>query len=410
MNPVDRTNPRVPALLPAGLAASLLLVSSAVGQAGGLYLPENGGPINGTAQAGSAAVARDAETAWLNPAGMTRLKSTELLFTLMPFYLDFEFDPNSLTTAAGTDGGNQGGWFPGASLFLAAPVSESVALGFSVTSLGGLILDPDDSWVARTWMTEAQLVGLNIEPSVGWRLSDEWSVGAGVDVQYVTFEQKLRGPLLNTLFDIDGDSWDVGFSLSTLWEPSEDTRIGLRYRSEVDHDLSGDFTVEVGRPVSTSFTLPMSLTLSPYHQLNEQWAVMADVGWTDWSAFDYNIITFDGTGMSTTLPRNFKDTWNVALGAHTRPSEDWLIMFGGGYVSSAVSDANRTPDLPVDEQVRLATGVEYQINEKWKVGANYTFAWLGNNDIDQTRPISGRVAGDYDAYAHIFGLYGSVNF
>ena len=93
-----------------------------------------------------------------------------------------------------------------------------------------------------------------------------------------------------------------------------------------------------------------------------------------------------------------------------RPSEDWLIMFGGSYVSSAVSDANRTPDLPVDEQVRLATGVEYQINEKWKVGANYTFAWLGNNDIDQTSPIAGRVAGDYDAFAHIFGLYGQVTF
>jgi long-chain fatty acid transport protein len=57
-------------------SASLLFVGSAAGQVGGIFLPEAGGPSNGTAQAGSAAVARDAETAYLNPAGMTRLDST----------------------------------------------------------------------------------------------------------------------------------------------------------------------------------------------------------------------------------------------------------------------------------------------------------------------------------------------
>ncbi len=55
-------------------------------------------------------------------------------------------------------------------------------------------------------------------------------------------------------------------------------------------------------------------------------------------------------------------------------------------------------------------GLEYQINEQWTVGGSYTFMWLGNNAIDQTRPISGRIAGDYDAFAHIFGFYGSLRF
>ena len=62
-----------------------LLAGTAAGQAGGFYLPENGGPISGTAQAGSAAVARDAETAWLNPAGMTRLDSPQVMVSAMPF-------------------------------------------------------------------------------------------------------------------------------------------------------------------------------------------------------------------------------------------------------------------------------------------------------------------------------------
>lgn len=393
-----------------GLAGPLLLVDKAVGQAGGIYLPETGGPINGTAQAGSAAVARDAETAFLNPAGMTRLDSPELLFSAMPFYLDFQFNPNAATTIPGTAGGNQGGWFPAGSFFLAVPVHERVALGLSITFPAGLALDPDDNWVGRNWTTLSVALAMNIEPSIGVRLSDHWSIGAGLDIQYLTFKQDLTGPLLGTPLGIDGDSWEVGGSASVLWEPLETTRFGLRYRSEISHDLSGDLTVNSPTPISTSFTMPMSLTFSAYHEFTEQFALMADVGWTDWSAFDHNVISFDGGGMSVELPRNFKDTWNLALGTHIRPAENWLVMVGASYVSSAVSDQNRTPDLPVDEQVRISVGVEYKVNERWSVGGSYTMLWLGTNDIDQTRPISGRIAGDYDALGHIFGIYGSVRF
>ncbi len=79
-------------------ALSLALASEVFAQAGGIYLPEDGGPINGTAQAGSAAVARDAQTAWLNPAGMTRLDSPEVMLSVMPFFVELQFNPSSQTT------------------------------------------------------------------------------------------------------------------------------------------------------------------------------------------------------------------------------------------------------------------------------------------------------------------------
>ena len=406
---LHRGRPVAPVLVVA-TTALLSVAGPAAGQMGGLYLPENGGPSDGTAQAGSAAIARTAETAFLNPAGMTRLDAPEMLFSLMPFDLDIQFNPAAGTTTGGSNGGQQGGWLPAAGFFLAAPINEHVALGFSITSPGGMAIDPSDDWVGRNWTIESTMVALNFEPSLGARLTEHWSLGVGLDIQYLTFKQKVVGPLLGNQLEIDGDSWDVGFSASVLWEPLETTRFGLRYISEISHELSGDLTVNAARPVSTSFTMPMSVTFSAYHDLSKQFALVADVGWTNWSAFDYNVITFDGAGTSTEVPRNFKDTWNISLGAHVRPADRWLVMFGAGYVSSAVSDANRTPDLPVDEQVRASVGLEYQINDQWSVGGNYTFAWLGNNSIDQTMPIAGRIVGDYDAFAHIIGLYGSVKF
>jgi len=88
-----------------------------------------------------------------------------------------------------------------------------------------------------------------------------------------------------------------------------------------------------------------------------------------------------------------------------------MLMLGAGYTSSAVADADRTPDMPVDEQIRFAPGLEYRISDKWTLGGNYTFLWLGNNKLDaQLNESTGRVVGDYDAAVHLLGAYASIRF
>ena len=206
---------------------------------------------------------------------------------------------------------------------------------------------------------------------------------------------------------IDGDNWEVGFTLGLLWEPADDLRFGLRYRSEMDHELEGDLTVISRNDVKTGLTLPQSLTLSAYHDINEKVAIMGDVGWTDWSVFDRTVINVGDPTLE--IARDWDDVWNIGLGVHIRPAERWLAMAGVGFTTSAVNDADRTPDLPVDQQFRISTGVEYQVDSTWRVGANFTYLNLGENDIDQSRgPF--RIRGDYDAAAYIIGVYASFTF
>ncbi len=395
------------------VVALTLFAGLALAQSGGLSFPEDGGPLNGTAQAGSAAIARDAQTAWTNPAGMTRLTSSEIMLTFQPINMKFEFQPAPETTVSGTSGGDQGGWLPGGSLFFATPVSEKVALGFSATSPSGLIIEPENDWVGRYYMTKTQLVALNFEPSIGFKLGEQWSVGGGIDIQYARFEQDIavRNPGLDDgSLSLDGDSWQLGFSLSTLFEPSNDTRLGLKYRSAVDHSLAGDLEGLQNSPVSTGLLMPQSLTMSAYHHISQTTALVLDVGWHDWSSFDRTIITVDETsGQQVEIPRNFKDTWTVALGAHFQTSEKWLFMGGAGYTSAAVDDADRTPDMPVDAQWRIAAGAEFEAGEKWRVGGNYTYLDLGDNSLNVSRGPA-LVVGDYTAHVHILGFYASYSF
>lgn len=399
---------------------ALGIASGAIAQVGGLALPEDGTPSSGTARAGSAAVARDASTSLLNAAGMTRLEKPEVMLTLSPFVLRTEFDPDSNSTATGGDGGDQGDFFPAGGLFLAAPLTDRFAVGFSVSVPVGIGLDPKDNWAGRYYVTEVDLVAVNIEPSFAFRIDEQWSIGAGVSIQYVDFEQKLRINLPGNLPDarakLDGDSWDVGASASLLWEPTETTRLGVLYRSQVSHNLDGDFeafenvgAINVGRSISSGFKIPQSVTFSAYHEINDRVALLGSVAWQDWSNFNRTSIEVDGdAGTSVDIPRNWDDVWGFSLGAHIKASDQWLLMFGAGYNSSPVDDEDRTPDLPADEQIRLSAGFEYEMNERWRFGANYTYIWLGDNEIDQNyNQSTGRLSGDYDADIHMLGLYAS---
>ena len=85
-------------------------------------------------------MARDASTAWLNPAGLTRLDTIQVLVGAQAVRSVVKFDPSSATTTNGSDGGDAGGWFPAGSLYLAVPVHERATLGLSLTAPYGLPL------------------------------------------------------------------------------------------------------------------------------------------------------------------------------------------------------------------------------------------------------------------------------
>ncbi|MCZ6835079.1 MAG: outer membrane protein transport protein, partial [Planctomycetota bacterium] len=366
--------------------------------------------------AGQAAIARDASTSWLNPAGLTRLEGTQAMLGLQPFTLNVEFDPSFGTTTTGGDGGDAGDWALGGSAYLSHQLNDDMTFGFSVTVPWGVGLDYDNNWVGRYFVTEVDLIVLNLQPALGVRVNDWFSFGVGLDIQYADFEQDIA---VNRPFKSDGkvgisgDNWEVGATIGLLFEPSETTRFGVRYRTEMDHDLSGDFTALQTRDVSSGLTLPQSVVASVYHELNDKWAIMGDVGWTDWSAFDRTVITVNfNDPKSVEIDRNFKDTWNAGLGVHYRPDDRWLLMTGISYVSSAVDNEDRTPDIPVDRQWRYSAGFEYTWSEKIRVGMYYTYIDMGDNKINnRLNPLSGRLVGDYGtAEAHLIGLFASFEF
>lgn len=370
-----------------GLLTTMLLILPCISQAGGLYINEFGTPSMGTAGAGTNAVASDASTSFHNPAGMTRIKGKELMGSGGLLYSTIKFDPDSGTPIVGGDGGDAGGLAPILGGFYVHSLNDRWKFGASLTSISGAMLDYDDDWTGRYLNTEVTLRTVTFFPSVAYKINNWLSLGGGPQIMYADLELKTKAPppIGNGEVKIDGDDVAYGYGIGAMLELSEQTRFGIVYQSEIEPDFSGDVkfsggAVSADAGVDTKITLARFIRISGYHELNDRWALLGTVGWEDWSAFkDINISTDRG---SQKISRNWKDTWKFAAGVHYRPVEKWLLQLGFAYDTSPVDSDDRTPDMPIDRQIRYATGAQYQWSDRLSTGAQFVYADYGKAKID----------------------------
>ena len=297
---------------------------------------------------------------------------------------NIEFDSDS----PGGDGGNAGGYGPLGAAFYTRSLSEDWKLGVSLTSISASTLDYDDDWVGRYECQETSIFTVNLTPSVAYRINDKWSIGGGVNLMYGELELDAAIPLPAPNPDgqasLDGDDVDVGFSLSTLFEPSERTRIGVVYWSKVEPSFSGDLTIKspVAAQIGTDLelTFPQFIRTGIYHELDDKWALLGTIAWEDWSELD-NLFLSTRTGTTADIPRNWDDTWHFAAGVRYRIDEQWLVQGGIAHDTSPVSSSDRTADMPVDKQFRLSLGVEQKRSDKVTLGLIFEYADLGDATI-----------------------------
>ena len=397
-------------------------------QAAGLWLYEQAAPDMGLAAAGRAALAQDASTVAYNPAGMTLLDRDQLEGGLLGIFVTAKFDSDS-TTFSGGDGGDAGGFVPAGSFSYVHGLSEDLKLGLAMGSNFGLGLDYGSQWSGRYYVQEGEIVVMGVNPNIGYRVNDWLSVGAGFSILYGELNQKVavNNPLNNPdgQLKLDADDIGYGYNFGVLVEPSQKTRLGLTYRSKIDLEFDDavsarnlspalstilDLALGSNRKVDMELTVPQAVMFSIFHQLNDQWAIMGNVGWQDQSDFGKTGISLASSAgsNSVTADRNFHDTWHYAFGTQYRFAPQWLLSAGVAYDDSPVDDEDRTPDMPLDRQIRYATGLQYDLSEDVTIGAAYTFLDTGDAKIEidgADNPLRGELVGDYGSnYVNFFNV------
>lgn len=423
--------------LPAGV---LLCCASSSAFASGFALLEQSASRLGTAFAGTAAAADDASTIFYNPAGMAKLTGKELLISASGVLIGSEFkDDNSraaLGQPLGTEGGDAGDWNAVPAAYFALPVNDQLALGIGVNAPFGLKLEYDNGWMGRFQALNSEIKTYNFNPSLSWRFNKQLSLGVGADYQRIQAEltnavnytavvaQGLQALVaagqvppaavptllaanggLEGQTAVRGDDSAWGFNAGLLFEFSDDTRIGLSYRSTIDYTLEGSVrfspastlepigagiiaaasapgaTLATG-PVRVDLKLPDIATASFYHRMG-QVELMADIAWTGWSSIQELRIVRDSGSVLSVTPERWEDAWRYAVGATYQLNDQWKLRGGVAYDETNVPNSTRTARLPDSERTWVAVGAQWNPAASWVVDVGYAHLFAEDASMNQ---------------------------
>lgn len=425
------------ALLP--LLVSLEIFATATNAlASGFAITEQSVRGLGNAFSGSAA-AEDASTIFFNPAGLTRLTGSSVAgagYYIFPSAI-FQNQGSTIVTGApltGSNGGDAGVNVFVPNLYAAWELSDRVKIGLGINSPFGLKTNYNGDWVGRYQAVNSELTTININPTLAAKLTDNLSVGIGVNLQYAEAELsnaidfglvgfgaglRTRPQGSDGFVKLTGNDWSWGYNLGVLYEPSRKTRIGLAYRSSIAHELQGDanFTVPAtataltatGRftdtGAKTALDLPETVSLSAYHQLSPRLAATADVTWTNWSRFKELRVQFDNPiEPDSVQPENWHDAFRYSLGINYALSNAWELRAGVAYDESPIDDKYITPRIPDNNRTWVTIGASYKASDSLSFDIGYAHLFVDDAEINQESTTSGTLRGKFDNQVDIVGV------
>ena len=383
------------------LLGASVISNSAFSAAFQLY--ELGTPIIGTADVGQATVG-DASTSYFNPAGMSRLDNTQYMLGSQVVLPYVNFAQNTRTTIKGDNGGNAGMLTPGLDLFYVYNVNPKVKLGMNLTSPYAGSLNYDDGWVGRFVVQNVTFYTLALNPSLAYLINDWVSIGVGGTVEYMNLQQTVAlplpaSPLVDGQANTKMDSFAPGFNLGILFNPTQTTKVGVTYRSQIIHHLHGTTTFLriPNQPGTTSrMVMPQNMIASISQELPHDVTLLGEVGYAKWSAM--NDIPVNIAGYTAVTVLNWNNTYRVGVGAQYKATPTVTIQAGGSYDSSPTNSSHRIPVLPMDRQIRIGAGVMYALVKAVNLGFSYEYANLGNaniNNISSNGTLSGSYSRNY---------------
>ncbi len=433
-----------------GIAGAL-----AMGQvhAAAFQLKENSAKGLGRAFAGSISAPDDVSVVATNPAAMRGLDGRQVQadLSVISFSAEFEGSGSYLGGAGGPmsggNGGDAGKVAPVPAAYFYTPVGEEEKMhfGVSLTAPFGFSTEYDRNWLGRYSAVKTELEAVDLGVAFSYDVNPYVSFGASVFVEHLSIELGSAvdfGTILYTggaaglgflpgnadgFSTIEGSNNEVGYTIGTLLSPSENTHIGISYRSKVEHEIddgTANFDVPanaaavlaVSRPgwfVDTqgraTVTLPASLTFSVTHKINDKWTVMADLTRTAWApAFDSITVDYASNQADTALNFNYDDSTFGSIGAEYRLSDTLTLRGGLAYDETPTSYADRDLRVPDDNRKWLSMGLSWMPSEKIEYNVGYTHLFVNDVNVSTSSSTANRVQGAYDVSGDI--LAASINY
>lgn len=306
------------------------------------------------------ATADNPSAIYYNPAGIAQLEGNNFRAGLYGIYYDPTFSPPGSAP-------NHGQTYHSSDNFAAipqffytfSPTNLALSFGLGVYSpYGGNISWPQDTGF-RAVAISGSLTYVTINPVAALKLAPNFSIGAGVMVNYVNMnlDQGLRPfPTPPNFFQFKGDGWSVGYNLGALWQPHEKVLIGATFRSSATVGLNGHTEFEqysagipnTHIPANMDLTFPLTAVFGISFRPTPEWNLEFDADYTDWSSFGTTTIRQQtpppsGVQQNPLVTLNWQPSWMYEFGVTRYFDNGWHASAGYVFSENSVPDAHYSP-------------------------------------------------------------------
>jgi long-chain fatty acid transport protein len=342
-----------------------------------------------------------------NPATITMFpgRTSSWNFALIYPQASYNLEHSSLPPALRRPVGEIGGdWSFIPSSASAWQITDRLWVGLSTAAPWGLRSKAENlDNAAQIYGRSSKVRSLNVTPTVGFKLNEWISFGAGVQIQYfkVDLKQAFGVPAATAVLPgapnsiLRGDDYALGFNLGVNITPWQGTSIGVGYRSEMRHDVTGNVILPaaappllgIGRnPIRADVTLPDAVMLGISHQFTPQLQAHLGLEFSFWSKLFRVPVRLRANGIEiNSLNFEYRDSVFMSGGVEYAFTPNLAVRAGVSYELSAVTDRVRTPRISDNDRLGVSVGVGYKWSDQLSVDASYAHYFIKEAPVNMVR-------------------------
>jgi long-chain fatty acid transport protein len=341
-------------------------------------------------------------------------------------------------TAGVSSADSDGDWNVLPNIFLSIPLSDSgvvLGLGISTPFGQGIEYDKEDFDGVGALLGgdapaiyKAEIKMVNFNPTIAFKLGENFAVGIGADIYYSELEFKQFYPWTDLPpipfalpFDQDikaeGSDFSFGGNLALTWDITERQRMAFSYRSEFKMEYDGDDlkaspngVVIPPQLVRSDFDLdikyPTVLGVGYGIVLTDTINVEANLEWVEWSVNE--TLSADlGVNGELNVPQDWDDTITISVGGDWSFADNWVLNAGYAFIETPIPEKTIAPILPDADRHVLSIGLGYSMGGH-TLDLSYAYSIYDDLDVDDNQVTS--FNGDYDIDSDLVGLTYSYSF
>ncbi len=276
-------------------------------------------------------------------------------------------------------------------VYASARITDRISAGLAVNTPYGNSLAWEDGWAGRFLIQEISLMAITIQPTISYRINDNFSVGAGLVYAHGAVEMKralpLEGPDGEGQLQIKGSTGNIGFNAGVFYASDMGLQAGLSYRSKIDMKVEGadaNFSVPLSleslfppqNKVAVTLPLPANLDFGLSYQFNPNLLVGMALNYVFWDVYEELYFDFETNTSAladSRSPREYSNSLIVRLGAQYRVNESLYLRAGSYFDPSPVNDQYFSPETPSLDNLAFTAGLSFLPNNRVSIDASLLY-------------------------------------